>query len=164
MKETYNVPFVAFPITESPLLGHLRSIRFRTFYHLSVYSMTYLDNEKLSAVRDLISVHSNILGRVVFQPEKLDFIGIHGKTLALRIKNSAALTELRSIFEERFPENASVNPPFLPHITIKVPPLNINVPKIDYAAAPVEDFFPKRFDVYYRTEAGIRAVCASYKI
>lgn len=168
MKETYQQPFVAFPVHESPLLDYLKKLNsHKKFTHLSIYFLDQLDDEKLIKIKETILSNTELFNNTVLIPLGLDTVGIHGKTFVLKIENTDKLKGVRAFFENHFPNKSPDNLSFLPHISIYKDYRRggkLRLPKTSDLNSNVKPYHPGSVGIYYRTEENATALLFSHKI
>ncbi len=168
MKEIYQQSYVAFPIKEGSLLKYIRTINpNKKFAHFTVQMLDQVDDDKLLQVKDLILANGNLIANTILRPQELDIVGIHGKTLVLKIEKTREIEELHKLFEDNFGITNGRQIEFLPHISIYKDYRrsgSIKLPKNAYTINSKGSYRPENIGIYYRTEENATALLFSHKI
>ncbi|QQG41916.1 MAG: hypothetical protein HYV90_01225 [Candidatus Woesebacteria bacterium] len=168
MKEIYQQSYVAFPIKEGPLLKYIKTINpNKKFAHFTIHMLTEVDDDKLRQVKDVILANRNLIVSTILRPQELDIVGVHGKTLVLKIENTKEIEELHELFEKNFGITPGRQIEFLPHISIYKDYRgsgSIKLPKNAFAVNSKRPYRPENIGVYYRTEENATALLFSHKI
>jgi len=170
--ETYEKPYVAIPILESPLFKWVQSINGnKKFYHITLLFLGTIDDETLPEIKESIASIPKAVNHLSIIPEKLDFIGASKDAFVLKIMQTDELLSIRDALEEKLPKNQINERQFIPHITIKASKRG-NFSKheretlldINDVSQKLGSYTADKIGLYYRTEEGATALLFLKKI